>query len=408
MSESPAQPPASFAYQAQTQHGEALSGTIDAADLDQATRRLQSLQLRVLGIEPVAVGVRSSPVGGADFAAFNQQLSHLTAAGLPVEHGLRLIAQDMRTGSLAATVRLVADELERGTPLGEAFDRHRGKFPPLYGRLVEAGVRTNNLPGMLLNLGRHLELVNRLRGAIWRAMAYPLIVLIGLGVVLVFISVFILPKFEEIFRSFGTRLPGITVLLLASSGWLLPLVIGVGGAILLAFLLTPLLRRTGHDQLAADLFIMPLPMIGPILRRNLIARWCDAVKLGVVGGLDLPRAIELASNAVGSRPLRRDSRAMISAIERGEGLDRPELKLAMLPATVTATMELARNQNDLADTLSTLSEMYQQQAEMRLHLLPAILAPVLMLLTAIVIGFVVLGLFAPLISLIQAVSGSGF
>src|SRR5215217_2374689 len=114
----------SFAYQAQTADGQTLSGTIDAPDAEQASRQLQSLRLRVLEIGPTARAQRAQPLRGDDFLAFNQQLMHLTKAGLPVEHGLRLIAQDMRSGRMAATVREVADELERGTPLGEAFEKH--------------------------------------------------------------------------------------------------------------------------------------------------------------------------------------------------------------------------------------------------------------------------------------------
>ncbi len=77
---------------------------------------------------------------------------------MPVEQGLRLIAQDMRSGRLSATVRTIVAELESGRTLSEAFDRHRAQFPPLYARLVEAGIKSNNLSGILFNLGEHLEL----------------------------------------------------------------------------------------------------------------------------------------------------------------------------------------------------------------------------------------------------------
>src|SRR5213080_280459 len=98
MTETTDTPPAgaAFAYQAQTVEGHPLSGTIDAATVDDATRTLQGLRLRVLDIAPVARPPRGKPLRGEDFLAFNQQLAHLTGAGLPVEHGLRLIAQDMR------------------------------------------------------------------------------------------------------------------------------------------------------------------------------------------------------------------------------------------------------------------------------------------------------------------------
>src|SRR4051812_6603716 len=102
-----------FVYQAQTDQGQAITGTINAASIEQAQQLLIGLRLRVLEIAQAAT--REIPTGKAlradDFIAFNQQLAHLTSAGMPVEQGLRLIAQDMRHGRLAATVREVAAEL---------------------------------------------------------------------------------------------------------------------------------------------------------------------------------------------------------------------------------------------------------------------------------------------------------
>src|SRR3954469_20785989 len=206
-----------FAYRAQSEDGQPLSGTIDAPDAEEARRRLESLRLRVLELAPAAAAPSGSPLRGDDFVTFNQQLAHLTAAGLPMEQGLRLIAHDLRRGKVAATVRQIADDLERGESLGDAFQRHAARFPPAYGRLIDAGVRTNNLSGMLLSLGQHLQTVARLRASLWRALTSPLMVFLALCFVITFIAIYVLPKFEEVFKDFGTRLPMITELLIGAS-----------------------------------------------------------------------------------------------------------------------------------------------------------------------------------------------
>src|SRR5213594_3429432 len=135
-----------FSYKAQTvDGGEALTGTIDAASADQARMRLETLRLRVIELGPAAgTSPAVRPLRGEDFITFNQQLAHLTAAGLPLEHGLRLIAQDMRRGKVTDTIRQIASDLEKGEPLGRAFEKHASQFPVAYGRLIEAGVQTNN------------------------------------------------------------------------------------------------------------------------------------------------------------------------------------------------------------------------------------------------------------------------
>src|SRR3954451_24245878 len=135
--------PIPFAYTAQTFDGQPMTGTIDASSLEDASKRLANLRLRIIRIDP-AERPRAKQLSGEDFAAFNQQLAHLSSAGLPIEQGLRLIAEDLRHGGLAQSVRHVSEELERGVPLGEAFKRHQQQFPPLYGTLIDAGVRTGN------------------------------------------------------------------------------------------------------------------------------------------------------------------------------------------------------------------------------------------------------------------------
>jgi type IV pilus assembly protein PilC len=397
--------PLAFAYQAQTEQGQPVNGTIDAADAPQATRLLESLRLRVIEIAPVPRPPRPKALRGDDFIAFNQQLTHLTRAGLPIEHGLRLIAQDMSSGRLAETVRQVADDLDRGTPLDQAFEKRHGQFPPMYGRLVAAGVQTSNLPGMLLNLGRHMEMVYRLRAMLWRAASYPLMVMGALTLVLLFLGIYVIPKFEAIFRDFGVRLPGATLLVLDLARAAPAAAIVVLILVIVVPLAWVLLRRTGRDRSVSDWLLLPMPLVGSVLKRNLIARWCDAVRLGVDAGLDLPRAIALAGDAVGSPRLQHDSEDLVQAVQSGQRVDVLAGHTRLLPATIPTAMSLSIPNQDLAATLGTLSEMYQQQAETRLAILPALLTPALIVIVAVAIGFVVMALFLPFITLIQALSG---
>ncbi|WP_428939929.1 type II secretion system F family protein [Fontivita pretiosa] len=399
-------PPAAitFAYMAQTLDGRPMSGTIEAASLEDASRRLSDLNLRVISLAPASRPPRAKPLGGEDFAAFNQQLAHLASAGLPIEQGLRLIAEDLRDGGLAQSVRDVAAELERGVSLGEAFRRHARQFPPLYGAIVEAGVRAGNLPAVLLNLGRHLELVARLRAALWQAAAYPLTVLAGLVVVLIFLGHYVLPLFARMYRDLHVQLPGITRGMLGltdATPWiaLLAIVLFVGSPLLWA-----ILRAARLDRAAADL-ALPLPLVGPILHKNLIARWCDAMKLAIEAGMDLPGAVSLACDIIASPALKRDTSRILAQLESGRRLDElPAGATRILAAPVLSVVQLAADGNHLPESLQTLATMYRQQAELRLGSIQAVLAPTLILLLALLIGLVVIGLFAPIISLFNVFS----
>ena len=409
MSQLNVESPGTFSFSAQSPAGDLLSGSIDAASAIQANQKLHDLQLRVVQLDPIRRDAQKARrLGGDDFQAFNTQLAYLATAGLPVEKSLRLIAEDMRTGALAQTVNQVAADLESGQSLPEAFAKHATLFPPLYSELVNAGIRTGNLPGMLLGLSRHLDLTRRLRGMLWRAISYPLVVLASLIMVVSFLGLVVLPQFKVIFFNFRVELPTITQSLIFCSDFLLaywPVLLGLLiAAIVLPPLLLRLIRSPLQQQYVKEFFLSPLPVIGRAIRQNLLARWCDALKLGIEAGMDLPASITLAGRAVGSPRLISDGQIIVDVINAGLPLDE-KVKTRWIPPTVIVVLDLAAKSNDLPSGLSTLSSMFQQQAEVKLAMIPAVLTPILIVLIALVVGFVVIGLFAPMIALISSVSG---
>jgi type II secretory pathway component PulF len=396
----------SFSYEAQTPTGQALSGTLAATDQQAAQQVLESLHLRVMALTPAAGAAkpaRARTLSATDFQMFNQQLAYLATAGLPVEQGLRLIAQDVRSGRLSNTINAVAADLDRGVPLADAFGRYSHQFPPFYGQLIAAGVKSNNLPAMLLNLGRHLELLANLRAALWRAAAYPMVLFLGLMAVATLISWIILPQFRLIFMDFRTQLPAITEFVLAI-GPFIPFV-ALAAVILVVGLplLWGLLGALGFGAGLTDLLLW-VPLLGPVLKRNLMARWCDALMLGVQAGLALPEALTLAEEAVGSPLLVADSQVILACVTGGGDMSRvPGLRV--LSPTIVTAMQLAIDQNDLANVLESLALMYQQQAQQRLTMLPTLVTPLLMVIVGSGMGLLIVAMFLPLVRLIQSVSG---
>ncbi|HEX5245239.1 MAG TPA: type II secretion system F family protein [Tepidisphaeraceae bacterium] len=392
-----------FAYQAQTEQGHPMTGMIDAPDAQSAMQQLQMLRLRVTEIKPTASRPSAKAMRGDAFIAFNQQLAHLTKAGLPVERGLRLIADDIHSGKLARTINQLAAELEAGTPLAQAFEKYQDKFPSLYGRLIDAGVRSGNLAGVLFSLGRHMDTEQRLRATLWRALAYPLMVTIGLVLVMLFISIAVIPQIRSVYEGFHLMLPGVTVALL-TVGRAMPYVSAVLlGLIVIAPIFWTLLRFAHQDRKAIELLVLPIPMVGPVLRFSLVARWLDAARIATEAGMDLPSAITLASDATGSPGITRDGQAMIDTINAGRPLSGAVTRV--VPTTVPAAMEFAAGHHDLPTALATLSDMYVRQSDLRMQMIPTAVTPLTVILIALMVGFVVAGLFSPLLSLIQGITG---
>jgi type IV pilus assembly protein PilC len=252
-----------------------------------------------------------------------------------------------------------------------------------------------------------MELVARLRTALWRAASYPFVILVGLLLVVLFLVGYLLPQFREMYRTFanfGVPPPRLTRFLLdISQGVSIAVIVLLIGLIAIPILWL-LLGALGLGPRLMDRLVLPLPLVGPILRWNLVARWCDALDLAVHAGLDLPASVDLAADAVDSPRLRRDSDQLIQTLQSGQPLDSRQ-SYGLLPPLVPASMQAGSRTGDLPATLATLSQMYQQQAELRLGTLPTVLAPLLMVVVALLIALVMAATLVPIISLFHGISG---
>lgn len=395
-----------FAYQAQGPEGQPMNGTIEAQSPDQAMGLLQRLQIRVLDLKEAPKAPTRRGLSLDDLQAINQQLIHLAQSGFPMEAGLRLIAQDLGSGRLSRAVNDLAAELEAGTSLPQAIEKHRGVFPAAYARVLDAGARSGSLAPVLLSLARHLELTRRLRAALWNCLSYPLMVLIVLCAVLLLLDLYVVPEYFKIFGDFKMSLPELTRSLpYVARG--MPILLGaILGIIALPAILRGILKMMGRDTSLPDAILHSLPLIGPVLKRSLAAQWCDAVKVGVDAGMDLPASMALAGDVCGTRALAQDGQAMEALVASGATLH-AGVKLRLLPPTVPAAIAHASAVGDLPATLQSLSDLYQKQAESRLQALPAILTPAMLLFVGAFIAYAILAMVMPMIALIGAVGGGG-
>ena len=286
--------------------------------------------------------------------------------------------------------------------------------------MIDAGIRAGNLSGILLNLGRHLTLVRKLQAALWQALSYPAIVMCAFVGVFYFILVELVPKWEPMLfglsnvrfwvRMGGTyqpqdfTIPWFTTALFNIStvvaAW--PFALVLAAVALLAIGVWAFLRKTNRNEAFSERLLLPMPLIGAVLRRNLISRWCHAVALAVEAGLDLPAAITLADDATGSPRLAADGAAMIAAVNSGHPLSAAGTP-KILPPTVIAAMEMSADRGDLPITLRAMAQMYQEQAELRLETIQAILTPILLVVMGLAIGALMVAMFAPLLSVLNMI-----
>ena len=398
---------AHFAYHAQCPNGSAISGVLEADDFDSAMGQLQELRLEGIQLAESKPPRAKRPIGGEDFIFFNEQLASLASAGICLDEGLRQMARDVESPGLRRVIDGIADDVQRGTPLDQAVANHEGRLPVFYSRVVRAGVESGQLPATLLNLSQHLRLQSDTRRIIVEALAYPLTAFAFAIAIVSLVMIYVVPKFEEIFLDFDTRLPAMTTLLIGIAR-AFPTLLVIGGGILLACVVTwfvlgvsPGGRRT-RERIA-----MSVPLIGAVTRSSLIARFSRSLALTVSSGVPLPESLRLAAGATGSTTLDDDAETLALHVEQGQPVTAASDRLGLIPRMFGFVTEIAIARNSLPEAMAQLARAYDLRAAHSQAMLRGWLIPLAVVFIGVTIGFCVVSLFLPLIQLINSFSGCG-
>jgi type II secretory pathway component PulF len=399
---------ATFEYNALTSAGRLMKGTIEAGSRDEAGELLTQMQLTVNSVEKAGAEKPKTAVGRNEFMLFNQQLASLIKAGIPLERGLRELASDVGSKSMRKLIDSVASDLEAGVRIDEAFEKRQKAFPPLYGRILKAGVETGRLSEMLTSLNRHLEMANQTRRIIFEATSYPAVVLVLGSIIVTAIFLTVIPQFGPILSDIsGWRsLPALTKLFLSMAKNVIPFWIIVGLSIAaIIFIFTTLSTFSAGRRFRESIFIK-IPVIGRVYRSSVLSRMAEAMAMMVAAGCDMPACIRLASGTTGSEKLILESETLAGQVEQGTNILEAGQFCRMIPRLFLYSIQLGTQRNELQDNLHSLSQMYAEQARCGQARLQAVLLPIMLIAVGGILAMTILAMFLPMIQIITTLSAA--
>ncbi|MFH1719479.1 MAG: type II secretion system F family protein [Planctomycetota bacterium] len=398
---------ATFEYNALTSEGRLMKGTIEASSQDEASGLLKHMQLAVNSVEKAKPKKPKTAIGRNEFVLFNQQLASITKAGIPLERGLRELANDISSKSMRRLVDAIADELEAGVSIEQAFEKRQKHFPPLYGRILKAGVETGRLSEMLTSLNRHLEMATQTRRIIFEAVSYPAVILTLASIILTGVFLFIIPQFESVLTEMtGGRLPALTRAFLGMARHVGPFWISVGIVIAGIIALYAILSASAAGRGIKESMLLKVPVIGNVYHSSVLSRMAEAMAIMVAAGCDMPAALRLSSGATGSEKLIAESEALAGQIEQGANILEAGQLCRMMPRLFLYSVQLGTQRNELQDNLYSLGEMYAEQARCGQARLQAVLLPVMLVGVGGFMAVTILAMFAPMIQIITSLSSS--
>jgi len=400
---------ATFEYNALTSAGRLMKGTVEAGSPDEAGELLRQMQLNVNSIEKAKPPKPKTAVGRNEFILFNQQLASIAKAGIPLEKGLRELAKDVSSKSMRALIEDIARDLEAGVTVEEAFEKRQKAFPPLYGRILKAGVETGRLSEMLTSLNRHLEMANQTRRIIFEAVAYPAVVLALGAIIITGVFLFIIPQFGPLITDMmeGARMPGLTRLLIAMSENVLAFWIAVGVVVAAIVFGLTVLSSFPAGRRIKETLLLKTPVIGKVYHSSLLSRMAEAMAMMVAAGCDMPACLRLASGATGSERVISESETVADQIERGTNIVEAGHFCRMIPRLFLYSIQLGAQRNELQDSLYNLGQMYAEQARCGQARLQAVLLPIMLIVVGFFLAMAIVGMFSPMVQIITTLSAAG-
>lgn len=395
-----------------TPSGEVVTRIVEATAADDARYQLEREGFRVFNISNAAGGVASFlPFGGsqkarvkqADFLLFNQQLSALLRAGIPVLQSISLLKTRSGSANLREVLVDVEEKIKSGIPLSEAFDS-QGIFPRIYTASILSGEKSGALDDILLRyvdyLRRSVGVTRKLRGAL----AYPAFLLIASILMMAFLSLYIVPRMSDLFNTLSAQrgLPTVTVLVLAFSKgvagniwWLGPLLL-IGGFALYFWL------RTERGKLLFHRFLLKIPVGGVLIRNMATSQLARSMSTLLSGGITVPDSWEIASQALNNMELRNRSTAVTPMIREGRGFSEALNQAAWLPELALDMIGIGEKSGSLREMLDEVAAFYDAEAEVRLEQLTTLLEPLILLFMAGVVVIILLAIYLPIIQTISA------
>jgi type II secretory pathway component PulF len=398
-----------FQYNALTSDGRAMKGTIEAGSQNEADELLKKMQLIVNSIVIAKVEKPKTAIGRNEFLLFNQQLASITKAGIPLEKGLRELAHDVSSRSMRNLINDIASDLEAGISIDQAFEKRQQRFPPLYGRILKAGVETGRLSEMLTSLNRHLDIANQTRRIIFEAISYPIVILTLAAIIVTGIFIAVIPQFASVFSEMteGYRLPAITRMFFVMSKNVVPFWIITGAIIAGILILFSFLSTFSSGRRFKESLLLTLPVLGKVYHSSILSRMAEGMAILIAAGTDMPETLRLSAGATGSETLISESEAIAKQIEQGSNILEAGQFCRFIPKLFLYSIQLGAQRNELQDNLYSLGQMYTEQAGYGQSRLQAVLLPIMIIFVGGFILLAVLSMFAPMVSIVTSLSSGG-
>ena len=388
--------------------GKDKSGKIVKGEIRASGENIVNATLRRQGITNPKVKKQSRRGGKKiteqDITLFSRQLATMMKAGVPLLQSFDIVAKGHSNPSVTRLLLDIKTEVETGSSLAQAFRKYPLYFDALFCNLVAAGEQAGILDTLLDRLASYKEKILAIKSKIKKALFYPISIIVVAFVVTAVIMIFVIPQFEDLFKSFGADLPAPTLVVMQiskifTSYWYL-IFGGLGGGIWLFF---NTWRRSEKMQFFMDRLVLKVPVFGDLVRKATIARWTRTLSTMFAAGVPLVEALDSVAGAAGNRVYYNATKRIQQEVSTGSSLTVSMQNSSVFPNMVLQMCSIGEESGSLDGMLSKVADFFEAEVDDAVDALASLMEPIIMAVLGVVIGGLVIAMYLPIFKMGQAV-----
>ena len=388
-----------FTWVGQDKTGKTVRGEMRASGEAQVNATLRRQGIKAVEVKKQKLGGGKS-ITDKDITFFTRQLATMMKSGVPLLQAFDIVGKGHSNPRVSRLLLDIRTEVETGSSLKQAFEKHPLYFDALYCNLIGAGEAAGILDSLLDRLATYKEKILAIKSKIKSALFYPLSIVVVAFIITAIIMIFVIPAFKQVFTSFGADLPGPTLLVMAISDFFVQYWYAIFGGIFgaaYAFFWT--WKRSEKMQIFMDRVMLRIPVFGDLVRKSSIARWKRTLSTMFAAGVPLVEALDSVAGASGNHEYFVATKKIQSEVATGSSLTSAMQGTDVFPNMVIQMVAIGEESGALDSMLSKVADYFEQEVDDAVEALSSLMEPMIMVVLGTLIGGMVIAMYLPIFKL---------
>ncbi len=399
----------SYVYIAKDENGKKIKGFLEAKSISEAHTILENRGIYPIKLKETRkpgkgkplfdINILTRKIKSEELIIFTEQFATLINSGLSILDSLEGLSEQTENKYFSQIIQKIKNDIESGTSIKNAFSKHPNIFPPIYLSLLEVGERSGTLDSVLQGIAKYLERDDEIRKRISSAFAYPKFVVSVVTAVVIFLLVYVLPKFVSIYNQAGQKLPTPTIIVLQLSHYLTHDYIQITLFFVIVYAAYKLIYANKRGKYLLDKWKLKIPLFGDISKITALSRFVHSLSLILRSGIDIITALETASKVTANSYLIKELESVKSDIEKGGSFSLSLRERKVFPKIMSQMAAVGEKSGRLDTLLDKLGDLWDRNLDHKIKNMTAKMEPTMIVILGIIVGFIALAMYLPMFGL---------